>query len=197
MDAIAEPPTCRFDDFLLDWEGRALFHLNGNGERTQIPIGSRAFEILCLLIDRRGEFVSRREIMAAVWPNAVVEDSNLSVQMAALRRVLDAERTRGSCIQTVPGRGYRFLPQVTEAISRRAVADTRPPLDDQVLDSASASPERAGVRVVRQASLSWRHMPRLAGLVGAACLFVLVLFAAYVSTVLRVRLRGEHTRVCQ
>jgi adenylate cyclase len=177
MDVLAEPRTCRFDDFLLDREAYALFRLNTSGERIQIPIGSRGFEILRFLIDRRGEFVSRREIMDAVWPGAVVEDSNLSVQMAALRRVLDSGRTRGSCIQTVPGRGYRFLSQVTEAISQTAVADTSPPLEDS--GSASASPEQAGLRVVRHVSLSWRHIPRLPGLAGAACLFVVVLFAAY------------------
>jgi adenylate cyclase len=121
MDALIEHRTCRFDDFLLDREGRALYRLGTSGERTVVPLGSRAFEILCLLIDRRGELVARREIMEAVWPNAVVEESNLTVQMAALRRVLDAGYTRESCIQTVPGRGYRFGLPVTR--QQRAHAD--------------------------------------------------------------------------
>ena len=119
MDVLAEPRTCRFDDFLLDREAYALFRLNTSGERIQIPIGSRGFEILRFLIDRRGEFVSRREITEAIWPNTVVEENNLTVQIAALRRVVDSGRTRGSCIQTVSGRGYRFaLP-----VARRAHAD--------------------------------------------------------------------------
>ena len=121
MDALTDHRTCRFDDFLLDRESRALYRLSTNGERTVVPLGSRAFEILTLLIDRRGEFVSRREIMDVVWPNAVVEESNLTVQMAALRRVLDAGRTRESCIQTVPGRGYRFALPVTR--QQQAPAD--------------------------------------------------------------------------
>ena len=58
--------------------------------------------------------------MAAVWPGTAVEDSNLNVQIAALRRVLDEGRTEGSCIQTVRGRGYRF----TAAVARVA-AETR------------------------------------------------------------------------
>ena len=49
----------------------------------------------------------------AVWPETAVEDSNLNVQIAALRRVLDEGRAEGSCIQTVPGRGYRFTAPVT------------------------------------------------------------------------------------
>ena len=60
------------------------------------------------------------EIIAAVWPSTVVEDSNLNMQIAALRRVLDDGRAEGSCIQTIPGRGYRFTAAVTrvEAAAR-------------------------------------------------------------------------------
>ena len=75
-------------------------------------IGSRALEVLHTLVERSGELVSRDEILDAVWPGTVVEGSNLPVQIAALRRVLDRGRADGSCIQTVPGRGYRFVPPV-------------------------------------------------------------------------------------
>jgi TolB-like protein len=51
--------------------------------------------------------------MTAVWGRSVVENANLTVQIAALRRVLDQGRADGSCIQTVAARGYRFLPAVT------------------------------------------------------------------------------------
>jgi adenylate cyclase len=178
MDALAEPLTCRFDDFLLDREGRTLYRLSTGAERIVVPIGSRALDILCLLIDRRGEFVSRRAIMEAVWPNAAVEESNLTVQMAALRRVLDAGRTRESCIQTMPNRGYRFLPEITQASSRVVDADMLPPLDGQLSASVVTSPDHAGLRAAHRDGSSSR-MPRLAGLAGAACLVVAVLFAAY------------------
>jgi DNA-binding winged helix-turn-helix (wHTH) protein len=51
-----------------------------------------------VLIDQAGEVVSKDEIIAAVWPRTVVEDSNLTVQISALRRVLDRGRSNGSCI---------------------------------------------------------------------------------------------------
>jgi len=76
-------------------------------------MGSRALEILGVLVERPGELVSRGEIIAAVWPGTTVEDSNLNVQIAALRRALDEGQTERSCIQTVPGRGYRFTAPVT------------------------------------------------------------------------------------
>jgi TolB-like protein len=115
MDAFTQPLSCWFSDFLLDRQSRALYRVNTSGERIAVSIGSRAFEILCLLIDRGGEFVSRHEILSAVWQNAVVEESNLTVQMAALRRALDAGHQCESCIQTVPGRGYRFALPVSRS----------------------------------------------------------------------------------
>jgi len=51
-----------------------------------LPMGSRALEVLGVLVERPGELVSRAEIIAAVWPGTAVEDSNLDVQIAALRR---------------------------------------------------------------------------------------------------------------
>ena len=73
------------------------------------PWGSSAFWWIAA-----AEIVSQREIMHAVWPNVAVEPNNLTVQISALRRALDADRAQGSCIQNVPGRGYRFVPTVTE-----------------------------------------------------------------------------------
>jgi adenylate cyclase len=127
MDAFTEQPTCGFGDFLLDRESRALYRLSTSGERTVVPLGSRAFEILCLLIDRRGEFVSRREIMEAVWRNTVVEESNLTVQVTALRRVLDAGRMGESYIRAVRGRGYRFALPVRRQQPLRADLALAPP----------------------------------------------------------------------
>jgi len=65
------------------------------------------------LIEHHGEVLSKAEIMAAVWPNMAVEDGNLTLQISALRRVLDHGRAAGSCIQTVARRGYRFAAAVT------------------------------------------------------------------------------------
>lgn len=59
--------------------------------------------------------------MDAVWPGVAVEPNNLTVQIAALRRVLDEGRTGESCIQTVPGRGYRFTAAV-EVLEERTVS---------------------------------------------------------------------------
>jgi len=81
-----------------------------------------------VLIEQTGEVVSKEEIIAAVWPGIVVEDSNLTVQISALRRVLDRGRTEGSCIQTMSGRGYRFMAAVTRPKPDTLPAVVEPPL---------------------------------------------------------------------
>src|SRR5262249_868129 len=86
-----------------------------DGALVPVAIGSRGLDILTLLVTRHGKLVSKDEIMTAVWPGAVVEDSNLPTQISALRRILDRGRPNGSSIQTVSGRGYRFVAPVTYA----------------------------------------------------------------------------------
>jgi DNA-binding winged helix-turn-helix (wHTH) protein len=73
---------------------------------------ARACDVLRALITAQGDLIAKDEIMVAVWPGTVVEDNNLTVQISALRRILDRGRSEGSCIQTVAGRGYRFVPAV-------------------------------------------------------------------------------------
>ena len=87
-----------FEGFRLDRRG--LFRRDKNGAFIPIAIGSRALEVLHTLVERPGELVSRDEMLATVWPGTVVEGSNLPVQIAALRRVLDQGRADGSSIQT-------------------------------------------------------------------------------------------------
>jgi TolB-like protein/Tfp pilus assembly protein PilF len=72
--------------------------------------------------------VTRDEITQEVWRGTIVEYSNLPVQIAALRRILDEGRADGSCIQTIPGRGYRFaIPVRVSALRPEAVASLPSP----------------------------------------------------------------------
>ena len=102
-----------FEGFHLDRRAGGLSRQDAWGECTPVPLGSRALDVLSVLVARQGELVSKDEIMSAVWPGTAVEDHNLTVQISSLRRLLDDGRTGGSCIQTVPGRGYRFVCLVT------------------------------------------------------------------------------------
>jgi DNA-binding winged helix-turn-helix (wHTH) protein len=109
MAMLASSEIFLFEDFRLDRRAGGLFRRDHEAE-APVELGSRALDILGVLVARAGEVISKDEIATVVWPGRVVEDSNLTVQISALRRVLDQGRLQGSCIQTVSGRGYRFYP---------------------------------------------------------------------------------------
>jgi DNA-binding winged helix-turn-helix (wHTH) protein len=102
VDALATPDVFLFEGFRLDRLGGGLYRRDERGVFVPIVTGSRALDVLGVLVERSGDLVSRDQIIAAVWPTTVVEDNNLNMQVAALRRVLDQGRGEGSCIQTVP-----------------------------------------------------------------------------------------------
>ncbi len=114
MDRVVSAGSILFESFRLDRRAGCLFRLDQGGTGAPVALGSRAFELLVLLLDRKGELVSKDEIMAAIWPGRVVEEANLNVQISKLRRILDKNRGDGSCIQTITGRGYRFIAPVRE-----------------------------------------------------------------------------------
>ena len=77
-----------------------------------VPVGSRALEILIALLERRGELVSRQELVARVWPNLFVEPITLRVHISALRRALRDGRNGTRFIINIHGRGYCFVSSV-------------------------------------------------------------------------------------
>src|SRR5215813_6009624 len=113
MDALTADEIFLFEGFRLDRRAGGLFRAGENGVLVPVPLGSRALDLLILLVRRQGDLLSKDEIMTAIWPGIVVEDSNLPTQISTLRRVLDVGRSNESCIQTVAGRGYRFVAAVT------------------------------------------------------------------------------------
>jgi DNA-binding winged helix-turn-helix (wHTH) protein len=80
-----------------------------HADGAAVPLGSRAFDVLMVLIEARGALVTKDQIMARVWPDTVVEENNLVVQISALRKALGEDR---DLIRTVPGRGYRFIAEI-------------------------------------------------------------------------------------
>jgi DNA-binding winged helix-turn-helix (wHTH) protein len=74
-----------------------------------VHLGSRALEILIVLLERPGELIRKQELMARVWPDIFVEPANLTVHISALRRTLRDGRDGNRFIINVPGRGYSFV----------------------------------------------------------------------------------------
>ncbi len=103
MAAPPRPVCYRFERAELQPAQRRLL-IDG----TATPLAGRAFELLVLFVERAGSLVTKDEILDRVWAGLVVEENNLQVQVSALRKLLGS-----AAIETVPGRGYRFVPKVT------------------------------------------------------------------------------------
>jgi TolB-like protein/Flp pilus assembly protein TadD len=82
---------------------------------SRVSIGSRAFDLLTALIERRGQLAAKDDLMAEVWGGRVVDENNLAAQISALRKILAGDPDLSECLLTVPGRGYRFVAQVDPA----------------------------------------------------------------------------------
>jgi DNA-binding winged helix-turn-helix (wHTH) protein len=102
--ATAAPTEISFGPFRL-LPGQFLL-LEGD---EPVRLGSRALEILIVLLERPGELVSKQELMGRVWPETFVEPANLTVHISALRRTLRDGRDGNRFIINVPGRGYSFV----------------------------------------------------------------------------------------
>ena len=74
-----------------------------------VRLGSRAFDILAVLVERAGEVVGKEELIARAWPKTYVEEANLKIQVSALRRALGDGQGGNRYVVTVPGRGYNFV----------------------------------------------------------------------------------------
>jgi DNA-binding winged helix-turn-helix (wHTH) protein len=94
-----------------------------NGDRP-VHLGSRAFDILVVLVERAGELVTKRELMRVVWPDTIVVEANLTVHVTALRRALGDDQADNRYIVNIPGRGYRFVAPVTVADQPTSLASS-------------------------------------------------------------------------
>ena len=90
-----------------------------NGE--PVRLAPKAFDVLRVLIHNRGCLVTKEKLLEEVWPDAFVEEANLSVNVASVRKALD-KGDEWQCIETVPKRGYRFVAPVSKVTTESARA---------------------------------------------------------------------------
>lgn len=103
-------PTFLFGPFAFDAERLALVH-----DGRPLEASRRALRVLHALLEADGQVVTKSDLIDFAWPGSVVEESNLSVQVAALRKVLGTRGQGQDWIATVARIGYRFDGRVTRA----------------------------------------------------------------------------------
>ena len=69
-----------------------------------VSVGTRGLDLLLALIERRDRVVTKDELLSVVWPGLVVEETNIKVQVSALRKIIGSD-----VVSTIPGHGYRFV----------------------------------------------------------------------------------------
>lgn len=102
-----------------------------------VRVGSRALEILVALVERAGSVVTKQDLIARAWPRTVVEESNLKVTVAALRRSLGEGRPGHRYLANVPGQGYRFVAPVQCGDATVDVEQSQPPATHHLPHSAT------------------------------------------------------------
>jgi DNA-binding winged helix-turn-helix (wHTH) protein len=110
-----------FGPFLLRPEQQLLLK-----REAPVKIGGRALDILTALVEKPGELVDKRTLISRVWPNTYVEETNLKVNVAGLRRALEDDSSLPRFIATVVGRGYRFIAPVRATGSPGTASDRHP-----------------------------------------------------------------------
>jgi TolB-like protein/DNA-binding winged helix-turn-helix (wHTH) protein/lipoprotein NlpI len=133
-------PVYEFGEFQIDAARRRLQRRDG----SPIPLTPRVFETLLYLVEHHGALVERDQLMDAVWPDAVVEENNITQNISTLRRILGDSPGSNRLILTVPGRGYRFVADVKTGNSP---ADVGAGIADPGIDRDISTSGEAGLQI--------------------------------------------------
>lgn len=109
--------TVRFGEFLLDSDARQLSQAG-----RDIRLSPKAFDLLCALLVRRPDVLTKNDLLAAVWPDTFVVEANLNVVIGEIRRALGDDRQAPRFIRTVHGVGYAFCGQAVDVADGETTA---------------------------------------------------------------------------
>ena len=117
MPAEIDSRVYEFKGFRLEVAQRRLLH-----QGQPVPLKPKILDLLLYLIERRNQLVFKEDLMRDVWPDAIVEENNITVSMSILRKTLGEDPEKREFIETVQRRGYRFLPEVKEITQEQTTA---------------------------------------------------------------------------
>jgi len=151
-------------------------------EGEPVALAPKAFETLVALVRRAGRLSDKEELLKEIWPDAFVEESNLTQNVFAVRRALGPAEDGKPYIETVPKRGYRFLAAVTvaeEPLQGPAPAPVRPAdqaavtvAEDQVQEPAPGRPADQVTRPARSRARMGAAIVGVIALIGVAAVLV-------------------------
>src|SRR5579864_8238591 len=101
----------QFGPFQLDTAEHRLLRSG-----IEVPLQLKAFETLCILVERAGRLLVKEDLLRQLWPDSTVEENNLNKNISLLRKALGDRANGEPYIETIPRVGYRFVAPVTNAI---------------------------------------------------------------------------------
>jgi len=169
-----------FGDFRLDTAKRVLRRLDG----TTVPLTPRVFETLLYMVEHHDTVLDKERLMEAVWPDSIVEENNLSQNISTLRRIFGETPGSHSYIVTVPGRGYRFVAEVSDRTGNGSA---------NVNGEQGTGPTLAENRTEAATVKGRRRLPgKTGGTLAVAVLGVIALTAAFLARGPSVRWPEKH-----
>jgi DNA-binding winged helix-turn-helix (wHTH) protein len=151
--------------YRLDAKARILLHGS-----DPVPLGERAVSVLLPLVEQAGRLVRKEHLIDIAWNGMAVEESNLTVQIAALRRVLAAVPGGRDWIETLPRRGYRFVGPVSMVGSSMGADSAPSPAAVPAASAASAPTTRRRHRPIAFARIVFAALAVIVALVLVALL---------------------------
>src|SRR5215813_12740459 len=168
-----------FGPFRIDTVKRLLLR-----DEEPITLKSKCFETLLALVEARGQVLDKDELMRRIWPDTIVEESNLTGYISALRKALGENPQEHRYIVTVPGRGYSFVADAKEVREESAelIPQEQPDLsliiEEGVIEKSPEGEGRSLLPLRRLSgfpSLPWRWRRSRSVIVAGLALFSLAI----------------------
>lgn len=148
-----------------------------------IPVTSKVFDTLLMLIEHRGKVLLKDEMMKALWPDTTVEENNLTQQISTLRKALGERPNDHHYVVTIPGKGYSFVADVKESINESPNLNNHSlitiDIEEESVAEKAASPAQNAV-ALRPNSVSSNTRQRIYVTVGVSAVLLVVLFATLI-----------------
>lgn len=146
MLGTEKPLFYEFADFRVDAEKHLLWR-----GTDPIPLTPKVFETFLVFLEHRGEVLEKDRLMSLLWADSFVEESNLTQNVAVLRKALGEHSKQHKFILTIPGRGYRFVADVREVFPR----DEEINFEEDATESSTAEKEKFDAPIASPKIQKW------------------------------------------
>jgi len=180
--------TISFDEFEVDALKRTLLK-----KGQPVSLNPKTFDLLLTMVEHRGAVLSKNDLLDKVWANQFVEENNLTVHVAALRKILGEKKNEHRFIVTVPGRGYKFIAELSDPENEIVIENhrfSRIVVDEEITengklftwlnDHTPQAIEGVEISEEKQTWIEWLKLNPIMTTLFSGFLLLAVIFGSYV-----------------